>query len=194
MTTEGEGRAAAGRAWEIVERESVADCEVFRVEHLRARSPRDGRIYDRHVLAMPEWVNVVAFTDDGRVVMVEQYRFGAGIHSLEFPAGILDPGEDPAQGGVRELREETGYDAADARVVGSVYANPALQDNRLHAVLARGCRNLSPPRQDDGEDVHVRLVTPDELRTFLRDGTIRHALAITTWFLVKGHLRVEAPG
>ncbi len=189
MDTEGEAGAAAGRVWQIVEREPVADCEVFRVERLRARSPRDGRTYDRYVLALPEWVNVVAFTDDGRIVMVEQFRFGAAIHSLEFPAGILDPGEDPAEGGVRELREETGYVPADYRLIGSIYADPSLQNNRLHAVLARGCRRLASPQQDEGEDVHVRLVTPAELSTFLRDGTVRHALAITTWFLVQEWLR-----
>lgn len=191
MDAEGRG-GTAGQAWQVVEREPVADCDVFRVERLRARSPRDGRTYDRYVLAMPEWVNVVAFTDDGRIVMVEQFRFGAGIHSLEFPAGILDSGEDPAAGGVRELREETGYVPADYRLVRSIYADPSLQNNRLHAVLARGCRRLAPPQQDEGEDVHLRLVTPDELRTYLRDGTIGHALAITTWFLVEHWLEAEA--
>ncbi len=188
MNAQGAGRAAAARAWEVVEREPVADCQVFRVERLLVRSPRDGRTYDRHVLEVPDWVNVVACTDDGHIVLVEQYRFGAGILSLEFPAGILEPGENPAEGGVRELREETGYDSVDAQAVGFVYANPALQDNRQHAVLARGCRPVVAPHQDDGEDVHLRLVTPDDLRVLIRDGTIRHALALATWFLVQEHL------
>ncbi len=191
MNRSGDARSAGARAWEVVEREPVADCQVFRVERLRVRSPRDGRVYDRHVLEVPDWVNVVAFTDDGRIVLVEQYRFGAGVLSLEFPAGILEPGEDPATGGLRELREETGYDSADAEAVGFVWANPALQDNRQHAILARGCRRAADPHQDEGEDVHVRLVTPDELRALIRDGTIRHALALATWFLVQEHLREE---
>ncbi len=188
MNAQGEGGSADARAWQVVEREPVADCHVFRVERLQVRSPRDGRLYDRHVLEVPDWVNVVAFTEDGHVILVEQYRFGAGILSLEFPAGILEPGEDPAAGGMRELREETGYDSADAQAVGFVYANPALQDNRQHAVLARGCRSVAAPHQDEGEDVHLRLVTPDELRALIRDGTIRHALALATWFLVQEHI------
>ena len=44
------------------------------------------------------------------------------------------------------------------------------------------------PQQDEGEDVHLRLVTPDQLRALIRDGTIRHALALATWFLVQEHL------
>ncbi len=186
MSPEAGERAA--RAWEIVGREPVADCEVFRVERVRARSPRNGRSYDRYVLDVPDWVNVVPFTDDGRIVLVEQYRFGAGLLSLEFPAGILEQGEEPAAGGVRELREETGYDSDDVQAVGFVYANPALQGNRQHAVLARNCRRVAAPEQDEGEDVHLRLVTPDQLRALIRDGTIRHALALATWFLVQEHI------
>ena len=177
------GAAGERRTWEIVGRDRVADCEVFRVDRLRARSPRNGRTYDRYVLDVPDWVNVVAFTEDGHVILVEQYRFGAGILSLEFPAGILEPGESPADGARRELHEETGYEPADIQVIGEVFADPALQDNRLHVVAARGCRRVASPHQDESEDVRIRLVTPEELRGLLRDGGIRHALALTTWFL-----------
>ncbi len=138
---------------------------------------------DRHVLRVPDWVNVVPFTADGQVIMVEQFRFGAGVLSLEFPAGILEAGEDPAAGAGRELREETGYEAATLSPVTSVYADPALQDNLLHVLVARGCTRTSAPDQDEGEDVHVRLVRVDEVPRLIRAGTIRHALAIASWFL-----------
>ncbi len=188
MNPDDEAAASEVRAWEIVAREPVADCEVFRVERLRARSPRDARTYDRFVLRVPDWVNVVALTEDGDVILVEQYRFGAGIVSLEFPAGILEPGESPAAGARRELHEETGYDPAEVRLVGSVFADPALQDNQLHAVLASGCRKIGSAHQDEGEDVQLRLVSLAELRELVRGGHIRHALALTTWLLVQEHL------
>ncbi len=191
MNPEDGAAASAVRAWEIVAREPVADCEVFRVEQLRARSPHDARTYDRFVLRVPDWVNVVALTEDGDVILVEQYRFGAGIVSLEFPAGILEPGEDPAAGARRELHEETGYEPAEVRLVGSVFPDPALQDNQLHAVLARGCRKIGSAHQDEGEDVQLRLVSVAELRELVRDGGIRHALALTTWLLVQEHLGEE---
>ncbi len=171
------------RPWEIVQRQRVAHCEIFEVDRLRTRSPRTGATHDRYVLSVPEWVNVVAFTEAGQVILVEQYRFGAGILSLEFPAGILDPGEDPVAGGLRELREETGYEAATAVLASSVYADPALQDNHLHVVVARGCTYATAPSQDEGEDVHMVLVPAEEVPDLIREGRIRHALAITAWYL-----------
>ncbi len=179
MSAEGSG----ARPWEIVARQLVARCHVFDVERLHTRSPRTGELHERHVLRVRDWVNVVPFTDDGHVIMVEQYRFGAGVLSLEFPAGILEADEDPTAGAARELREETGYEPATTSPVTSVYADPALQDNRLHVVVARGCRQVSSPDQDEGEDVHVRLVPVEEVARLIREGAIQHALAITAWYL-----------
>ncbi|HEX9105971.1 MAG TPA: NUDIX hydrolase, partial [Longimicrobiales bacterium] len=139
-----------------------------------------------------DWVNVVPFTGDGHVVMVEQYRFGAGILSLEFPAGILEAGEEPAAGGARELREETGYQPAAVTNITSVYADPALQDNRLHVVVARGCTRSAAPDQDEGEDVHVRLVAVQDVPRLIREGKIVHALAIAAWFLATADSTAEA--
>ncbi len=180
--------AAAGdaRPWPVLGRERLADYGIFRVDRLRLRSPRDGRVYDRYILDLPDWVNVVPIAEDGRIVMVEQYRFGSATMSLEFPAGTLEPGEAPEDGARRELREETGYAPATLERVASLYADPAIQDNRLHVLVARGCRPSHPTEQDDGEDVHVRLVSPEEVRAMARDGRIQHALAVAVWHMVDG--------
>lgn len=167
--------------WEILAREPLGDFEVFSVHRLRARSPRHGQVFDRHVLHVPDWVNIVAFTEDGQAIMVEQYRFGAGVLSLEFPAGTLEEGEEPLDGARRELLEETGFEPAELRLVGTVYADPAVQDNLLHVVVARGCRLTGAQALDEGEDVHVRLVAPDALLGLVAHGEIVHGLAITAW-------------
>lgn len=175
-------------AWEEVGRDKLADYEVFGVQRLRVRSPATGQLFDRHILEIPDWVNVVAFTEDRRLLMVEQYRFGAGVLSLEFPAGTLEPGEPPLQGARRELREETGYEPATLELVGEVFADPAIQDNLLHVALARGCRPTGRPEPDEGEEVHVRMVEVAELEAMIRAGEIRHALAIAAWALAKSRM------
>ncbi len=186
--------AAAGdaRPWPVLGRERLADYGIFRVDRLRLRSPRNGQVYERHILDLPDWVNVVPIAEDGRIVMVEQYRFGSATMSLEFPAGTLEPGEAPEDGARRELREETGYAPATLEQVASLYADPAIQDNRLHVLVARGCRPAHPTEQDDGEDVHVRLFRPEEVRAMARDGRIHHALAVAVWHMVDGRLNAKA--
>ncbi len=184
----------SARPWDVLGRERLGDFGVFRVDRLNVRNPRTGEVLDRHVLDVPDWVNVIPFTPDGRIVMVEQYRFGGGILSLEFPAGTLEPGEDPVVGGLRELREETGYRPAAAERVADVFADPAIQGNLLHVVVARDCVLTHAPEQDEGEDVHVRLVTEAELHALIARGRIRHALAVTAWCLYQAARdRTDAP-
>src|SRR5690606_40504184 len=100
----------------------------------------------------------------------------------ELPAGIVDPGEDPCAGGLRELEEETGFRAAAGRVIGVVEPNPALQDNRSTIVLAEDCVADGRVAQDEGEDVRVHVVEPARVRELIASGVIRHAIAIAAWY------------
>lgn len=175
----GEGAAP----WPELSRTPVADFEVFRVERVRARSPRTGEARTFHVLRLPDWVNVVAETEDGRIVMVEQFRHGAGESTLEFPAGVVERGEDACAAGRRELEEETGYRATALSLLGRVQPNSALQDNELAVVRASACTPSGRQALDPGEDLVVRLLAPEEVSMQVRDGRIRHALALVTWDL-----------
>ncbi len=172
-------------AWAREGARIVGDYEIFRVRRDAVRSPRTGALLDRHVLEMRDWVNIVPETTDGRIVLVEQYRFGTGEVTLEFPAGIIDPGEGPCEAGVRELLEETGYRAAQCVHVAEVDPNPALQDNRVHVVYASGCTWVGEPEQDEGEDIHVHVATVEEVDRWVAEGRIRHALAVVTWCMWK---------
>ncbi|HSJ08986.1 MAG TPA: NUDIX hydrolase [Longimicrobiales bacterium] len=168
--------------WERLESETVGDYEVFDVIRHVMRSPRTGRTHAFHVVDVPLCAQVVALTEDGRVILVEQFRQGVQRMSLEFPAGVLEGGEDPVEGAVRELEEETGYRPRHAELLGDFDPDPAIQSNRIHVVLARGCTPDGERDQDDGEDVSVRLASVDEVRELIRRGRIRHAAAISAWY------------
>jgi ADP-ribose pyrophosphatase len=134
------------------------------------------------MLDVPACVKVIPVTDDGRIVLVEQYRQAVQRASLEFPAGVVEEGEDAIRAGMRELEEETGYRAKTASVVAEFDPDPAIQANAIKLIVARGCAPDGQKHQDDGEDVQVRVVSPDEVRKLIRDGTIRHAAAISAWY------------
>ena len=163
--------------------ELLADYRIFRVLRKQGRSPRTGADVIYHALDLADWVQIIPRTSSGELIMVEQFRPGAEIMSLEFPAGLIDEGEDPLVAGVRELEEETGYHAGAARVIGSIFPNPAIQSNRLHITFADDCTTGGMINQDDGEDVHVRLVSEAEVPELMRSGVINHALVLTAWQL-----------
>jgi len=156
---------------------------VLRVREDEVESPRTGSTSARVVLEMPDWVNVIPVTADGKVVMIRQFRFGIWSPTLEIPGGIVESGEDPAHAAARELEEETGYRPASMRPLGWVHPNPALQDNKCHTFLAEGCERVNPGSQDPTEDIIVELHGKAEIADLIRTGEIRHSLVISALYL-----------
>jgi 8-oxo-dGTP pyrophosphatase MutT (NUDIX family) len=156
-------------------RHAVADHGVFRVERLVYEAlPRD--IF---VFTCPDWCNVIAETEAGEIVLVWQYRFGTDALSLEIPGGVIDPGEAPEAAALRELREETGYEASSVELLSIVEPNPALQGNRCYTYVARGLKATGATEFDDLEDLEVALIARRDLPALLDSGHITHALVVS---------------
>lgn len=165
--------------WVCESSEAGPDLIIFRARFDRMRHPGSGKCMRAVVLESPDWVNVVAVTKAGRIVVVDQHRFGCGADTLEIPAGIVDPGEEPLEAAKRELREETGYASSAWEYLGWVEPNPAFLDNRCHHWLARDAEKAGPPRPDDTEAIEVREMEPAEVLHELHEGRMRHALAVS---------------
>ena len=84
-----------------------------------------------YVLEYPDWVNVIAITEDGKFVMERQYRHGLGKTCFEIPAGVIEEGEDPLDAAKRELMEETGYGEGTWRKIMTGSGNSSTTDNLL---------------------------------------------------------------
>jgi len=128
------------------------------------------------VLEFPDWVNIVAVTEDNMVVLVRQYRQGVEDFNLEIPGGVVDPGETPLAAAARELAEETGYVPQSLELLSSVCVNPAIQSNRCHLFLAGGCRQLLEQNLDGTEAIEVQLYPLDSLEALMTRGEIHHSL------------------
>lgn len=174
---------ARARTWDSIENEVIGDYDVFSIRRHVMRSPRTGELHAFHVVEVPTCVQVIPFTVDGRVVLVEQFRQGVQRVSLEFPAGVVEDGEDPVDAAVRELEEETGYRAERAELLGDFDPDPAIQSNAIKIIVARECRADGQRDQDDGEDVEVQVVNVEEVGPLIDAGRIRHAASISAWHL-----------
>jgi ADP-ribose pyrophosphatase len=142
----------------------------------------NGNFLDATIFEFRAWANVVALTKNGEVVLVKQYRHGVCEALLEFPGGVVEDGEDPAEGVRRELLEETGYTASDMILVGKVYPNPALQTNTLYCFVARDAERVQEQNLDAGEDIEVHLIPLDELIAMAKRGQFPHALDTAVLF------------
>jgi len=166
----------------VLDRTTHADCRVFTVDRKRCRHPERDVERDFFSIHSQPWVNVLAVTPEGKLVLVNQFRFGVEELSLEIPGGIIDPGEDPLTAGLRELEEETGFVGKRGRIIGQVWANPAIMDNICSFVLVEEAVCRSPSNWDHDEEMEVSLTPVEEVLRWGQEGRIRHSLVLNALF------------
>ena len=139
----------------------------------------DGRENDEYyVLEYPEWVNVIAETTDGRMILERQYRHALDVVSTEICAGVVEQGEDPLHAAKRELMEETGFGGGTWTKLMTLSPNPSTMTNLCHSFLARGVVKTGNQCLDATEDLEFLLVPREEVRKMLLEGKFIQALMV----------------
>lgn len=176
------------RLRETLSRRQVLHAGNYLTFHLDTVRDSDGHEHSREVIVHPGGVAAVPLLDDGRVLLVRQYRHAVTDICLELPAGTLDRMadgslEDPNLAVRRELTEETGYEATDWQKLGSFFTAPGFATEVMHLYLARGLRKVesySGPDTDERLDLVV-LPLAEAVR-MAEQGEIRDAKSLVGLF------------
>ncbi len=147
---------------------------------------------DYYVLEYPDWVNAVALTAEGKIILVRQYRFAAGIVSLELPGGVIDDGEDPETAIRRELLEETGYAFSSFEKIAELYPNPATSTNKVYTFLLTGGQQAQEQHLDEHEILEVEEYTLSEVHELLAQNKIAQAMHCAGLFYVLQRLEEQS--
>ena len=164
------------RPWQVETSEYIHQLPWFTVRKEAIRMENGGTIPNYFIFEYPNWVNVVAVTTKGQLVLIRQYRHGlAGVH-YELCAGVIDPGEDPLVAAQRELLEETGFGGGTWHALMTLSANPGTHSNLTYAFLAVGVDIKQAQHLEKTEEITVHVVTPERAREIINNGEMMQAL------------------
>lgn len=153
-----------------IDSETVFSGHLIKVKVDKVILP-DGKTTTREIVMHNGGVGIIAVDENGYVPMVKQYRIAAKQMLFEIPAGKLEKDEDPLEAGKRELREETGYEAGTMDHLGTFYATPGYDEEKIAIYLARDL-TFKGQDLDDGEFLNVRKYKLEELFRMAMDNEI----------------------
>jgi ADP-ribose pyrophosphatase len=136
----------------------------------------------REVVRHQGSVAALPVLEDGRVVLVRQYRYAVGERVWELPAGRLDPGETPEEGARRELEEEVGLGGGSFERIAEFFTTPGFCDERMHVFRASGLRRV-PPRPEEDERIETGTFTIDEARAMIGRGEVKEGKTLVALLL-----------
>ena len=166
--------------WKTLSSEYLFNDRWFKVRKEICETP-SGKIVDPYyVYEFPTWVGAFPVTEDGRIVMVGQYRHALGETIIEIPGGCVDDTDKDFQEAIaRELLEETGYSFSSYEYLGRISPNPSTNTNLLHMFLAKGGKKVAEQLLDENEEIEVVLLSIDELKQLLRENKIIQSMHVS---------------
>jgi ADP-ribose pyrophosphatase len=139
--------------------------------HVDTIRQASGRDTIREVVLHPGGVAAIPVLNDGRLLLIRQFRYPIGKFILEIPAGKLDSGQPPIETIAREIEEETGYSAGVLTHESTFYTTPGISNESIHLFLARDL-TLKAQRLEEGEHITVEAYSLEECLEKIQTGEI----------------------
>jgi len=169
--------------WTIKSENELFRKRIFAMRDLECHHPDKDVTHRFFTLTSPDWINIVAITEDGRFIMVRQHRLGTDEITMETPGGLAEENEPPEETARRELREETGYEAGEVHLLKKLTNNPAIFNNYIYYYYAANCKKVHEQNLDAAEDIEVVTCSRDEIIDMINHGLINHTIIVCALYL-----------
>ncbi len=160
--------------WKTVSKQTLLNHNKFlTVENHTIELPTGQVISEWSWLITPDYINVVAITEDEKILCFRQTKYGVEGTSLAPVGGYLEPGEEPLAAAQRELLEETGYEASNWVSLGAYTVDGNRGAGVANLFLARGARPVAKPNADDLEEQELLRLNRSEVEAALLAGEFK---------------------
>lgn len=177
-------------SWTTNSEHKELDCRIFKVKSVW-REAAENRKGQFTIIDSPNWVTVLPIVKNSQgndcFLIVRQFRHGSASLTKEFPAGMVDEGENPIDAAIRELEEETGYRAGKITEIGSINPNPAFMSNSTFTFLAEDLKPSGAQNFDEHEMIDMELMPIKEVAENIGRGMFNSAITIQAWFWYLRH-------
>ena len=176
----------------VIEEKTMKSDKIYEGKILNLRIDTvelpDKKYSKREIVEHSGGVAIVAVTDEGKIILVRQYRKAAEDFLYEIPAGKLEVNEEPKETAIRELREETGYEAEKINYVSEFYTSPGYSNEKVYLFLAENLIKVDS-QPEPGEFIDVEIFDIDELMKMINRGEIIDSKTIIGIYFIKDLLK-----
>ena len=170
------------KPWKINSKKNIVKDEWCHVEAHDCQTDSGVKISPYYVYKPKDWVVIIAFDCSGDVVIERQYRHGIEKFCYEFPAGNIEPGEDPLECAQRELMEETGHRKGEWEFLGKFAVNSANHSNYMHAYVAKNLERGVAVQADIQEELECMSWSVGELYSKIDDMEFQNPHHLAVWY------------
>jgi len=177
--------------WKKLKSKKIFGNKIFGFREDLVVSPKTNLEHPVWALDVPDWINIIPITPEGKVIFIKQYRFGTEEITLEVPGGMVEKDEDPKIAAIREMTEETGFTSDEVHEIGIVSPNPALMTNKTYSYVAFNVEKTQNQNLDSMEDIEVLEIELDQVKKLIKDGDIDHALVISAFYFLNEFKKIN---
>jgi len=156
--------------FKVLKKECLVDSEYMKVYKEQLETSKGAIIDEYYTVKKKDCVVIVATSINEEIICLNEYKYGAKEYLNTLPSGHIDNDEDPVTAGVRELREETGFEGGHAKYLGYIHEYASQDLNKVHIVYISGAQKKTEPMEDGTVDIVMKLIRSADLKKEISEG------------------------